>query len=73
MPRFSQSWSPRAAPEPFVINLFEVGDFVPQHTFEWCVAASVQMAWNMIHPDIRSSRDDQQLLWEQARDVSRGA
>lgn len=34
-----------AAPlEPFAMNLFEVGDFVPQHTFEWCVAASIQMA-----------------------------
>lgn len=52
------------------MNLFEAGDFVPQHTFEWCVGASVQMAWNMLNPDIRASREDQQALWELARDRS---
>lgn len=56
--------------EPFAMNLFQAGDFVPQHTFEWCVAASVQMAWNMVRPDTRSSYEDQQALWEQARDRS---
>lgn len=56
--------------EPFAMNLFQPGDFVPQHTFEWCVAASVQMAWNMVKSDTRSSYEDQQTLWEQARDRS---
>jgi hypothetical protein len=56
--------------DPFAMNLFQAGDFVPQHTFEWCVAASVQMAWNMVQPDTRSSYEDQQALWEQARDRS---
>ena len=61
---------PVAPPEAFAMNLFEVGDFVPQHTFEWCVAASVQIAWNMVNPDIRSSYSDQQALWERARELS---
>jgi hypothetical protein len=56
--------------EAFAMNLYQPGDFVPQHTFEWCVAASVQMAWNMAMPDVRSSYDDQQTLWNQARDRS---
>ena len=63
--------APASAPlEPFALNLFAAGDFVPQHTFEWCVAASVQMTWNMTQPDIRTSREDQQELWEMARDRS---
>ncbi len=52
------------------MNLFEEGDFVAQYTFEWCVAASVQMTWNMVNPDVRTARDDQQALWERARDLS---
>jgi hypothetical protein len=60
-----------AAPEqPFAMNLFAPGDFVPQHTFEWCVAASVQMTWNMLNADTRASREDQGELWELARDRS---
>lgn len=60
-----------AAPrEPFAMDLYQAGDFVAQHTFEWCVAASVQMAWNMVQTDVRSSRADQQQLWEMARDRS---
>lgn len=62
--------APQAHLEPFAMSLFEAGDFVPQYTFEWCVAASVQMAWNMVQPDVRASRDDQQALWEQARELS---
>lgn len=64
---------PTAAPaplEPFAMNLYEEGDFIAQYTFEWCVAASIQMAWNMVSPDVRNARDDQQALWELARDKS---
>lgn len=56
--------------QPFALTLYEPGDWVQQYTFEWCVAASVQMAWNMARPDLRTARDDQQALWEMARDRS---
>jgi hypothetical protein len=72
-PASPQAMPPVIQPPPlesFAMNLFQAGDFVPQHTFEWCVAASVQMAWNMVKPDTRSSYEDQQSLWEQARDRS---
>jgi hypothetical protein len=62
-----------AASRPFAMNLFEAGDFVPQHTFEWCVAASVQMAWNLVRDGRRSSYPDQKRLWEMARDRSQNA
>jgi hypothetical protein len=62
--------APPAPLEPFAMNLFGEGDFVAQYTFEWCVAASVQMTWNMVNPDVRTARDDQQLLWERARELS---
>jgi len=62
--------APQEPLEPFAMNLFEEGDFVAQYTFEWCVAASVQMAWNIVNPDVRTARDDQQVLWERARDLS---
>jgi len=52
------------------MNLFQDGDFVPQHTFEWCVGASLQMAHNLVNSDVRSSYDDQQQLWELARELS---
>ncbi|HEX6129744.1 MAG TPA: hypothetical protein VF071_12050 [Candidatus Limnocylindria bacterium] len=52
---------------PFAMNLFEEGDFVPQHTFDWCVGASIQMTWNLVRPLRRSSYEDQQALWEMAR------
>jgi hypothetical protein len=64
---------PTAAPTPaapFAMNLFRDGAFVQQYTFDWCVAASVQMAWNMVMPQARTLRDDQQALWEMARDRS---
>ena len=57
-------------PEPFAMNLYREGDFVAQYTFEWCVGASLQMALNMATDDSRTSRADQQLLWEMARDRS---
>ena len=60
-----------AAPqELFALSLYEPGDWVQQYTFEWCVAASIQMAWNMTQPELRTARDDQQALWEMARDRS---
>ena len=63
---------PKAAakPEPFDMNLYRKGDFVAQYTFEWCVGASIQMALNMSTDDSRTSRTDQQRLWEMARDTS---
>ena len=45
-------------------------DFVAQYTFEWCVGASLQMAVNMTTDRSRTSRADQQRLWEMARDRS---
>ena len=56
--------------EPFAMNLYRKGDFVAQYTFEWCVGASIQMALNMSTEDSRTSRADQQRLWEMARDTS---
>ena len=52
------------------MNLHRKGDFVAQYTFEWCVGASLQMALNMATEDSRTSRADQQRLWEMARDRS---
>jgi hypothetical protein len=57
-------------PEPFAMNLYKKGDYVAQYTFEWCVGASLQMALNMSTEDSRTSRADQQRLWEMARDRS---
>jgi hypothetical protein len=59
--------------QPFALNLYRDGDFVPQYTFDWCVAASVQMAWNMVMPENREQRADQQALWEMAREGSSNA
>ena len=56
--------------KPFAMNLFRRGDFVAQYTFEWCVGASLQMALNISTDDSRTSRTDQQRLWEMARDTS---
>jgi hypothetical protein len=52
------------------MNLAERADFVAQYTFEWCVGASLQMALNMSTDASRTSRRDQQRLWEMARDRS---
>jgi hypothetical protein len=59
-----------ADPQPFAMNLASKGDFVPQHTFEWCVGASLQMAWNITTGERRASRSDQGALWAMARDRS---
>ena len=56
--------------ERFALNLATRADFVAQHTFEWCVGASLQMALNMVTDDERSSKTDQRRLWEMARDRS---
>ena len=56
--------------EPFAMNLYRRGDFVAQYTFEWCVGASLQMALNMATDEKRTSKADQQRLWEMARDRS---
>ncbi len=60
----------KAVREPFAMNLFRKGDFVGQYTFEWCVGASLQMAVNVATDESRTSRADQQRLWEMARDTS---
>lgn len=59
-----------ADPQPFAMNLYRSGDFVAQYTFEWCVGASLQMAINLATDESRTSRADQQRLWEMARDRS---
>ena len=59
-----------ASLERFALNLATRADFVAQHTFEWCVGASLQMALNMVTDDERSSKADQRRLWEMARDRS---
>lgn len=59
-----------ADPEPFAMNLFRKGDFVAQYNFELCVGASLQMALNMATDGSHTSRDEQQDLWEMARDAS---
>jgi hypothetical protein len=56
--------------EAFALNLYEAGDFVPQYTFDWCVAASIQMAYNLVEPERRTARADQEQLWELARSQS---
>lgn len=56
--------------EPFAMNLATRADFVAQYTFEWCVGASLQMALNMATDEERTSKADQQRLWEMARDRS---
>jgi hypothetical protein len=61
---------PRPVPRPFALNLYREGDFVPQYTFEWCVAASIQMMHNVIDHTGASTWADrvhQGELWEMAR------
>jgi hypothetical protein len=62
--------APPAAPQAFAINLYQEGDFVPQYTFDWCVAASIQMAHNLIDDTgggSWASSAQQSELWEMAR------
>lgn len=66
----SGATTPDPEPEPFAMNLASKDDFVAQYTFEWCVGASLQMAWNMVEDDPRTSKADQGDLWAMARDRS---
>ena len=62
--------APVPAPQPFALNLYREGDFVPQYTFDWCVAASIQMAHNLIDDTGGGTWADstqQGQLWEMAR------
>lgn len=62
--------APAPAPQPFALNLYRDGDFVPQYTFDWCVAASIQMAHNLIDDTgggTWADRNQQNELWEMAR------
>jgi len=62
--------APPAVPQPFALNLYQEGDFVPQYTFEWCVAASIQMAHNLVDDTgggAWTASAQQGELWEMAR------
>ena len=69
-PHLHRPPAPPAVPQAFALNLYQEGDFVPQYTFDWCVAASIQMAHNLID-DTRggtwASSAQQSELWEMAR------
>ncbi|WP_411376356.1 hypothetical protein ACLH0K_08625 [Arthrobacter sp. MPF02] len=61
---------PPPVPEPYALNLYQEGDFVPQYTFDWCVAASIQMAHNLVDDTGGGTWADsahQGELWEMAR------
>ena len=58
------------APERFALNLYQEGDFVPQYTFDWCVAASIQIMHNLVDDTgagTWADRAHQGELWEMAR------
>src|SRR5919112_3729579 len=62
--------TPASVPQPFALNLYQEGDFVPQYTFDWCVAASIQIAHNLIDDTGGGTWTDsaqQGDLWEMAR------
>ncbi|GAA1776476.1 hypothetical protein GCM10009712_25400 [Pseudarthrobacter sulfonivorans] len=62
--------TPAPAPQAFALNLYQEGDFVPQYTFDWCVAASIQMAHNLIDDTgggTWTASAHQGELWEMAR------
>jgi hypothetical protein len=59
-----------ASMAPFALNLYHEGDFVPQHTFEWCVGASMQMTLNILLDPNSTSAEDQGALWSAARSRS---
>jgi len=47
-PHRPPSPTPTPVPRAFALNLYQEGDFVPQYTFDWCVAASIQIMHNVI-------------------------
>ncbi|MBT2531571.1 hypothetical protein J7E83_05400 [Arthrobacter sp. ISL-48] len=62
--------TPPPVPQPFALNLYQEGDFVPQYTINWCVAASIQIAHNLIDDTGGGTWADpaqQGELWEMAR------
>jgi hypothetical protein len=63
--------TPTPVPRAFALNLYQEGDFVPQYTFEWCVAASIQIMHNLIDgtgaAGTWTDRVQQGELWEMAR------
>jgi hypothetical protein len=62
--------APAPVPQAFALNLYQEGDFVPQYTFDWCVAASIQIAHNLIDDTAGGTwadRAQQGDLWEMAR------
>jgi len=62
--------APPPVPQPFALNLYQEGDFVPQYTFDWCVAASIQIAHNLMDDTGGGTWGDsahQGELWEMAR------
>jgi hypothetical protein len=70
VPAPAQPPVPAPVPQPFALNLYREGDFVPQYTFDWCVAASIQMAHNLIDDTGGGTWADsaqQGQLWEMAR------
>jgi len=62
--------TPTPVPQAFALNLYQEGDFVRQYTFEWCVAASIQIMHNLIDETgavTWADRVQQGELWEMAR------
>jgi hypothetical protein len=62
--------TPTPVPQSFALNLYQEGDFVPQYTFDWCVAASIQIMHNLIDDSgagTWADRVQQGELWEMAR------
>lgn len=62
--------APPPVPQAYALNLYQEGDFVPQYTFDWCVAASIQIAHNLIDDTgggTWTDRGQQGDLWEMAR------
>ncbi len=62
--------APAPVPQAFALNLYQDGDFVRQYTFDWCVAASIQIMHNLIDDTgagTWADRVQQGELWEMAR------